>query len=219
MSRHKAAFALFAVFALFAAASPVSASASEFKAGEYTATLTGSQVAGEKLEFIFGASGNANCETASLGGSIAAAAGTVTLHPTFGGACSALTFANASLNTTGCDFKFYSEGEFNPGAFSGSMDIVCSVGSKIKLVAGTCEAEIKEVNALALIEYFDMPAGGGSPEDLTIKFFVSSLPYTVTKDGLGCPFFGTGNFTNGSIRGKETVTAAVTGVPKSFSVS
>ena len=52
----------------------------------------------------------------------------------------------------------------------------------------TCEVQMHAQMPGGSVDITDETAGG----DVRLRFDVSSLAYTVTKDGFGCPFNGTG---------------------------
>ncbi len=217
VSRSRTAVIAIAIVGIITALSATSAQASKFQAGEYTATVSGSQVLGEEMIFTFGKTpGLARCVTFSLVGTLAAAAETITLHPTFKGTCVVFgSSAGTSITTTGCDFKLHSGALLAGTTYEGTADIVCSVGNSIKIVGDTCEIEIKSVNNLAKVELVNQ---AGPPADLTTKFKLTSLPYTVNTDGATCPLPGTGNFTDGVYMGNSTLTAVGPGGPTGFFV-
>lgn len=202
-----------AAIAVGAVAAP--ASAAEFKAGGYAATLTGSQLAGERIQTFFGFSGEVVCETATLSGTLAAASAEVTVHPVFG-TCTAFNFVGATFTTTGCNYKVHVGALEGTDIWDGSYDIVCEAGKSMKLVAGTCELEIKSVNGL---KEFDLIDDTGGTTDMTWRPLLTKLPYTVTKDGLGCPLPAVGNYTDGAGTGRYTVTATAGGGATKFEVS
>src|SRR5258707_2489146 len=194
---------------------PVSASASEFKAAAYPATLTGSQLAGERVQISFGTFGSVSCETATLSGSIAGASSEITLHPVFG-TCKGLGSEKATITTTGCNFKYHSGKLAGTLIWEGTLDNACESGKAIVVSAGNCEAELLGFNGHPEVELID---DGGLIMDLATRyFFFSELPYTVTKDGFGCPFEGLASYVDGVISGRQTITATSVGKQVSFFV-
>lgn len=217
MPKPRNRFALLVVLAILGCASsiPAPASAAEFKAGNYPAELTGSQLIAERAEFFFNG-GWVLCETATLTGTLGAASAELTLHPVFG-TCTAFGFKEkVTFTTTECDYKLHAGANKAPGVYEGTMDVVCAAGKSIKLSAGTCELEIKNVNGLKNLELANDKAGIA---DLTLKLIVANLPYTVTKDGMGCPLSGVGNFNAGVALGRYTITAMSGGGETALEVS
>ncbi|HWO47929.1 MAG TPA: hypothetical protein VNM41_07690 [Solirubrobacterales bacterium] len=215
MGGFKVKAALLAVaVAVVVGAAPASASAAEFKAGAYPATLTGSQLAGERIQTFFGGS-EVVCETATLAGTLAAASAEVLVHPVFG-TCKAFGFVSATFTTTGCNYKVHVGALEGTDIWDGSYDIVCEAGKSIRVTAGTCELEIKSVNGIKELDLIDET---GAAADMTWRPLLANIPYTVTKDGVGCPLASTGNFNNGSGIGRYTVTATAGGGATKFEVS
>jgi len=213
--RAKGLFALVSAVLALGLAFTSTASASEFKAGGYPASLTGSQLAKERIQIFFGTVGEVICETATLSGTLAGAANNFTAHPVFG-TCESLGSKSATLTTTGCDFKFTSGALAGIAIWEGDFENVCGAGSKLTLTAGTCELEITSFKSAA--GKIDLVDDLGAPEDVTIYMHVPSMPYNVTKDGLNCPLPNVGKFNDGSIFGRYTVTATTGGKSTWFKV-
>jgi len=209
-----AAVAALAALLLVASAAPA-AHASKFSVSEYPATISGSQVTGESVTLSFGTSGTASCKVHNLTGSLPAISETIELHPTFKDTCTVFGDAKGSVTTTGCDLKIYAGAGLRGFKFEGSTDIVCSVGSSIKITGSTCELEIKQVKSLGKIELID---NGKTPAEVVIKFNLSSVPYTVTTDGATCPLPSVGNYTNGTYVGAVQVGATANGGAVEFLV-
>jgi hypothetical protein len=210
--RARAGFAL-AVVAVALGMASAPASAAQFKAGGYPATLTGSQLAGERIQTFFGGP-EVICETATLSGTLAGASAEVLVHPVFG-TCQAFGFLEATFTTTGCNYKVHVGALAGTDIWDGSYDVVCEAGKSIKVVAGTCELEVKSVNGINEVDLIDET---GSAADMTWRPLLANIPYTVTKDGFGCPLAATGNFNNGSGIGRYTVTATSGGGATKFEV-
>ena len=89
------------------------------------------------------------------------------------------------------------------------MDVVCPAGQSIKIAASTCEVEIKSQNGLKNVKFITMTA---APMDLTIRYELTKIAYTVTKDGFLCPFGGVGakadgEYTTGMVSESMTLVA------------
>jgi hypothetical protein len=209
-----AAIAALAALLLTASAAPA-AHASKFAVAEYPATLSGSQVAGETVTLSFGTSGSASCKTHNVTGSLPAMSESIELLPTFKSTCTVFGDAKGSITTTGCDLKIYAGAPLGGPKFEGSTDVVCSVGSSIKIVGSTCELEIKPVKSLGKLELID---NGKTPAEVVIKFNLSSVPYTVTTDGVTCPLPSVGNYTNATYVGAVQVGATSNSGPVEFLV-
>jgi hypothetical protein len=123
------------------------------------------------------------------------------LHPAYSGTCKAFGFT-ATIGTLGCGFQFHAGATTAANRYAATMDVICSGGSAITIVASTCEVQIKAQTGLSGIE-FENAAGG----KLTIETTVPKLAYTVTKDGPLCPLKGTGANTDGTYAGITTIKA------------
>lgn len=189
MTRKFKGAGLFACLVLAASATGASsAQASNFTASSYPTTFTG--VSGAGNDDIVTQGGSAECEKTHFVGTLSSASASVTVTPTYFG-CMAFGFPSATINMNGCDYIFHSNGEF---------DISCSGTNSIVITAGTCEVKIGSHTGFSVVE---LANGIG---DITERLRVTGLVYTVTKDGFGCPFAGTGIKTGGEYVEDSAVT-------------
>jgi hypothetical protein len=87
-----------------------------------------------------------------------------------------------------------------------TTDVVCTAGSTIKIVTGTCEVTVG--GQTGLIASTVTNSGAASPEtamDLLLHTNINGVHYTVVKDNIGCPLTNTGNFSKGDYTGTTTV--------------
>jgi hypothetical protein len=161
------------------------------------------------------------CKKAVFTGTEAVGSGATTLrvHPVQN---ECISFGQPStVTTTGCDYLFHIG---TPTAaktgWHVTSDIVCSAGSAIKIVTGTCEVLIGSQNGLTTSEMTNKGGGGTTEMDLTLDIKNHSTKYTVTKDNIGCPLSGTGSFSKGDYGGALTIRGhdVVTGVPLGLTI-
>jgi hypothetical protein len=172
-----------AIVALLAMSAFVSsaASATNFTASKYptAGTVTSSGSGNEKFKFE---AGTVECH---LHLHIAAISGPtlgLTLFPTYSN-CKAFGFLSASIDMNECDEEIYV-----PTGFA----IVCTLESKIAITASTCEVQIGGQGGLGKVDLANSGSG------ISMQATVTGIAYTVTKDGFGCPFSGTGAKTGGT---------------------
>lgn len=169
-------------------------------ASKYPATLTGSS--GKKQVFNTEA-GKVECES-HLEGTLPGKTTTLTLKPKYT-SCTAFGFVSASVNVEECTYLHHSTGKVSGGVYEGTVDVVCPTGQSIKIVAGTCKAEIKAQAGLKTVKTTN------EGEKLKVVAEVTGLAYTVTGDGFLCPFAGVGNKTNGTYSGEAVLAATPSG--------
>jgi hypothetical protein len=167
--------AVVAVLALSAVVASA-ASATNFTASKYPTTFTATSEKGNDVFTIEGQS--VECKS-HFSGEATAASETMTVTASYT-ECRAFGFLSASVNMNGCDYVFHTNGE---------VDIAGCNGGKIAIVASTCEAQVGEQSGLKSVT---LANGVG---DITAQANVSGISASVTKDGFGCPFSGTGNKT------------------------
>ncbi len=179
------------IVAVLAMAAPAAASKA-FMAGEYTAEVSGQQ-SGEHV-FTAEAGITVKCKAATLKGELTEARTEVELAPTYG-ECTSFGIA-ATVVTEGCKYRL--------DANANDVDLVCQSGKKITVAAATCELQIGSQNGLKSIEYADSAT---LPSTITATASVTKIKYTKTKDGIFCPFNGTGEKEDGALTGQTTAKA------------
>jgi hypothetical protein len=165
-----------ATVAVFAAVPAVS-TASNFTASSYPATFSGTS---SGQVFVLEA-GKVECGTTKFSGTLTASSSSVTIEASYS-SCKAFGFVSATVNMNGCDYVFSTFGKW---------DINCGA-SPITISTSTCEATINSQSGLAPLSIANGSGG------LWLGPETKSLVYTVTKDGIGCPFSGTGAKTGGN---------------------
>lgn len=181
-----------------------SASASVIGTEAYGASLSSEQLE----ETVIGTeAGSVKCKKTTLSGTLAEP-GPASLTPTF----TECTFGGmaGTLSATGCKLVLRPGEETSAQHFQGTMDVSCTEGNAIVASFGTCEVKVENQSNLNSVPLTDE---SGSPEKFSAKFEVSSLAYNVTKDGFLCAFSSTGKRTNGTVAGKQRISASSGATP------
>ncbi len=189
--------AFVAVLAL-TAVSASAASAANYTASAYPTTGTAESASGNDT-FITEA-GKVECRS-HFEGSLGAASSTLTVNATYDKeTCKAFGFLNATVTMGTCDYLFGAP-TGSGDSYTAAVQVKCS-GAKIKIVASTCEVEIGEQSPTGSVAITNDTTAG----DTTVKAGVTGIKYTVTKDGIGCPFSGTGEKTGAEYKQDNAVT-------------
>jgi hypothetical protein len=165
--------AVVAVLALSAVVASA-ASATNFTASSYPTAASATSSKGNddfKTE-----AGSVECHASFAVAALSAPSETVTVTPTYT-ECVAFGFLNATVNMNGCDYTFYT---------NGNVDLNCPAGKSVVITASTCEVSIGAQKGLKSVALANSGSG------ISAKANVGGIAYTVTKDGFGCPFGGTG---------------------------
>jgi hypothetical protein len=208
--------ALVAVFATSAivasAASAAQGTLTTFPAGK-TVIATGEQVGEHEFSLTDHLIDGrptilTTCRKATFTGTAGLATGatSVIVHPAYT-ECTGPFGGAATITTTGCDYKL-AVGESTAGGWHVTTDVVCTAGSVIKIVTGTCEVTVGAQTGLTTSEVTN--SGSVSPEtsmDLLLHTKLTGIKYTVVKDNIGCPLSGTGAFSKGDYNGTTTMNA------------
>jgi hypothetical protein len=147
----------------------------------------------------------ASCAKVTLTGTLGWARTTPVLHPEFSECKSPNTGGGVSFTTTGCDFRLHigaTVGE--TGRYDGTVGIECEAGKAIKVFGDTCELLIDPQEARSTIELSNV---AGSPDDVSVKWSLAGLAYTVVKDGILCKLSGVGTKETGDFTSTATLTA------------
>lgn len=191
--------ALFAV-GLFMSMSVAAAQATPvFTAGSYPATVqagTGSIVIGTDGQTI-------KCMNSNFDGSLKEASSTLVLQPFYAN-CDVWGFIQYSINTQGCTYVLHATEKQSADQYKAHFGISCP-GGGILFSAGTCALEIPPQEGLTTVQIGD---DTGAPNRATATFEVSSLAYTVTKDGFLCPLKSVGAKTDGTITSEAVLLKA-----------
>lgn len=173
------------------------ASATEFTAASYPASLEAEQPAGAQHEFEIG-SGNTRCTTAAFTGTLSGATTSITITPHFTGCTTFGLLSTVTMN--GCDYRFNLPAAGN----NGTTDIVCPSGNEIVVdtSGGLCDTHYKAQSGLPGIAY----QNNGKHVDLIMK--LTSIHAVVTGKFL-CPIATTTKtFADAKYTGMLTVKAS-----------
>jgi hypothetical protein len=169
------------------------AAADGFWAEAYPVTIEAEQ---KSANAVLGTeAGSVSCKSLTLTSSLSEYSSTLSLAPTFS-ECKAFGFLSATVTTTGCGFVLQEAEETALDKFAGAMDISCESGKAVVVTSGTCEAQIPGQTGLKGMTYLNNPAA--ATPNFSAAFALSGVSYTVTKDGFGCPFAGTGAKSGGT---------------------
>jgi hypothetical protein len=177
------------------------ASADDFTAEKYPATLTGTNEPGFSDEFLT-TIGTFKCTQTTYAATIAGPTTSVTATPSFSG-CAAFGFPFV-FDMNGCTFKL------NVGAgTTGDVDLVCPAGAEVTITgtsAGTtkCIEHLKAQSDIAgTVAYSNI--GVGATREITISSSLSGIDYTHTA-GTGIGACTTGSAVNGVLNSRAIFT-------------
>ncbi len=185
--------ALVAVLALIAVAVSAASAEKSYIASSYPVTITASSALGNTV--LHTEAGTLECQ-AHFEGTLTAPSSDLTITPTYT-ECKAFGFLNSTI--TGCEYTFTTPSTTGKAdEFIAAVDIV---GTCV-LVASTCEVKFEPQGPLNSVTITDDTAAS----DMTFKANLAGTSYNVTKDGIGCPFAGTGVKTGGSFTTASPIT-------------
>lgn len=190
-----ASLAAATALALTALLGVASASASQFRAEAYPATVTGSQ---GKVHEITVSTGVIKCATATVAGTLPGASSTATLTPAFTSCKAFGVKATSAVNS--CSYVLQSTNESAP--FSGTVGISCSKsGDAIEFspTGMACQVTIPAQSGVGSVEFEN--TGLNKKRAIALSLNVSSLQYTETGAACGSP----GAHSNGAWTGTSTL--------------
>jgi len=194
--------ACLAIGAVGASTAMGEATPDRFTSQTYPVTVHGLEKHGDTT--IVTEAGTVGCDV-TLHGELGEASQTLTLKPTYVN-CTAFGFLSATVAAEGCHRLYHVTTKLGADRYQAHLDNTCPEGQSIKITAGTCKLEIKGQTALTTVDIDDMTTSPPSLNDITIKDTVEGVKYTVTQDGFGCPFGGTGNKTDGQFTSHGALT-------------
>jgi hypothetical protein len=169
--------ALVAVLAL-TAVSASAASAGSYTASSYPSTGTGESALGNDV--FTTEAGKVECKS-HFEGTLKEKSADITITAKYT-ECKAFGFLNATVSH--CTYTF-TEPTGSGDTWSQTVHII---GSPCTIIVSTCEVSVPLQGPLSSVTTTNDTAAG----DVTVKANVSKIKYNVTKDGIGCPFAGTG---------------------------
>jgi hypothetical protein len=195
-------FTALAALALVALVGAASASASQFRAEKYEATLHGSPVTQQVIKV---GGGNLKCKSVDLSGGLVSASSALPVTPSFVGTCTYMG-VKATVRPNSCQYVFNSTNESAP--FTGTLDIQCSKGGDAIVIDAPgfpCKVSIPAQTGLAGVEYAN--SGLNANRSVAATLNVSKLKYTL--DNFGCWPGEVGTHEDGSITGTFNMRATL----------
>jgi hypothetical protein len=172
--------ALLALTAVVASA----ASAANYTASSYPTTGTGESALGN--DTFTTEAGKVECQS-HFEGTLSAASKELTVKAKYT-SCRAFGFLSATVSMGSCDYLF-TEPTGSADSYSAKVDVKCTKSTEpITITAGTCKTTVGEQTPGGSVAITNETAAG----DVKVKSNVTGIKYTVTEDGFGCPFNGTG---------------------------
>jgi hypothetical protein len=173
--------AFVAVLAL-TAVSASAASAANYTAATYPTTGTATSPIGNDV--FTTEAGKVECSS-HFSGTLTKAANDLTVLADYNN-CKAFGFVEAVVSD--CNYTF-TEPTGSVDTWSATVDVVTA---PCTITAGTCKVSVPVQAGLKSVAITNDTAAG----DVTVKANVTGVKYTVTADGFGCPFAGTGEKLN-----------------------
>jgi hypothetical protein len=205
--------AVMAAMAIGAFAASAALATPEFTAEVYPATIHGSNTKGTEVFETEG--GKVECD-ASYHATLPEASSTLNVVPNYTN-CDAFGFLEAEVNEEGCSYLFHATEKTAADKYNIHADVVCPAGQSIKISVFTCAAEVKAQTGLTTVEITN-DTSASPKKDVTVKANVlakktnveGGIAYTVTQDGIFCPFSGKGNKVGGQYTGEATTATGLT---------
>lgn len=179
---------LFAAGLALVLAVPTAAPAVVYKASSYPATSFGEGGTETGEKFVFEA-GSVECAKTTYHAELTAASESLEVTPSYTG-CKAFGFLSASIHRNGCKLRFRAVAhDSSTGNYTSNLDFICTAPNVFEITASTCAVHIGGQSGLLTIDQTNVLGA------YLVKPTVKGLTYNVTKDGIGCPFNGTGHKT------------------------
>jgi hypothetical protein len=140
---------------------------------------------------------------------VANGATSITMHPEYKG-CTAFGIINSTVTTTGCNYTIEAPGNEEAGmVYKANIKLECEAGKKVEIsAAGICEATVSEQTISSGLSFVNTTV---SPMDTMFNALAAPVKTVKTKDGLFCPFSGTGEVT-ATYTGETTAVGKKTGI-------
>jgi hypothetical protein len=188
--------AFVAVLAL-TAVSASAASAASYTASSYPTTGTGVSAIGN--DTFTTEAGTVECASHFEGTLATEAKEELTVKAKYSN-CKAFGFLNATVAMGSCDYLFETPSG-SGSSWTATVDVDCTSSEIITITAGTCKVTIGAQSPGGNVSITNN-AGG----DVSVDAGVTGIAYTVTQDGFGCPFAGTGAKTGATYTQHSAVT-------------
>jgi len=192
--------ALVAVLALTAVVAST-ASAAKFTAASYPAFLTASS--SWNNETFITEAGTVEC-AGHFNGTLSASSESQTMEASYSG-CAAFGFLSAAVEMRFCDWVWTAPSGVSD-LYSTSVDLTCPAGQAITIkVPATGSICTMTIGAQTGLKSLQITNNTGTA-DYNVQANITGISYTVTQDGFGCPFSGTGAKTGGVYKQDSSVT-------------
>lgn len=172
------------------------------KATQYPVTIHG---ATSGIERFTSEAGAVECESSSYDAVVSEETSTVTVTPEYSKCKASFLGTEATINMEGCTYVFHAGGKVATDSYLAVTDISCPEGHSIKITAATCKLEMKAQTGLESVDLVD-DTEASPKKDITVQPTITGMAYTVTQDGIFCPFNGTGNKTDGGYTNTQGIT-------------
>lgn len=172
-------------------------SGSEYTASTYPTTGTGESALGNDV--LKTEAGNVECKS-HYSSTLSAKSTSLTVTPTYT-ECKAFGFLSASVEMKGCDYVLNSATVPSGDVSTSKIDISCAT-EVITITGGTCTMLIGPQKGLSKVTTTNNTAAG----DMSIQAAVTGIEYFVSRDGVGCPFGGTGRKTGAELNQGSAIT-------------
>jgi hypothetical protein len=180
------------------------AQAAKLTTGPYGDSLFGVQQATHSLLLRDNSNLGFTCSEANMEGAVPdGGTSSPVLHPWYAG-CTAFGL-KATINTTGCNYRLNLAASSGP-EYPGTMDLECST-SGIVLTTLTCEVVFPPQTGILAATGTNLPNGGWNR--VLLKMTGEGIDYVVTKDGVGCPLKGKGNYSEAAYWGSTELSAGL----------
>jgi len=116
--------------------------------------------------------------------------------------CKAFGFLSATVSMGSCDWLWTAATFVASDIYSAPPHIKCTSSTKMSVTAGTCKMTVGEQTPSGSVTITNNTAAG----DISAKKNVTGIAYTVTEDGFGCAFGGTGAKTGATYTQANAIT-------------
>jgi trypsin len=173
----------------------------KLKAGKYPVTIHGTS----SSEKFTTEAGLIECKKSTFHAVASEGSSTLTGTPEYKECKASFLGLEATISMEGCTYVFHATAKVATDSYLAYTDVSCPAGQSIKIVAGTCKAEVKAQTELEAVD-LNNDSGASPKRDITVRPTITGMAYTVTQDGAFCPFNGTGSKTDGQYTNGASVT-------------
>lgn len=150
--------------------------------------------------------GNTECSSGSASATLSEASSTLSIAGGVSG-CKAFGFLSATVSPNGCSSLVHVKEKLGADTYSATVDLLCPAEQAVTMVVSTCEVKMFAQEGKGTVKLTDDTVNGTVKVDL----ISSNFKYTVTKDGIGCTYNGTGERTGGTFTELKTGVISIKG--------